>query len=77
METIGFDYGQRHAVELSVRARIREQMAALNSDWRARLGEDHLIKLDSLAAISDTALTRPTAIEFTETCQRHSCRAAI
>lgn len=66
METIGFDYGQRHAVELSVRARIREQMAALNSDWRARLGEDHLIKLDSLAAISDTALTRPTAIEFAD-----------
>jgi 7-cyano-7-deazaguanine synthase len=64
VETIGFDYGQRHAVELKVRARLRGRMAALNSDWSSRIGEDYLIKLDSLAAISDTALTRETAIEI-------------
>ena len=64
VETIGFDYGQRHAIELSVRARLREKMAALNSGWAARLGDDHMIKLDALAAISDTALTRQTAIEI-------------
>ena len=58
VETIGFDYGQRHAVELSVRARLRERMAALRADWKAGLGDDHLVKLDTLAAISDTALTR-------------------
>jgi 7-cyano-7-deazaguanine synthase len=66
VETIGFDYGQRHAVELSVRAGLRERMVALKSGWAARLGDDHMIKLDALAAISDTALTRQTEIEITE-----------
>jgi 7-cyano-7-deazaguanine synthase len=66
VETIGFDYGQRHAVELCVRSRLREKMSALNSGWAARLGDDHVVKLDGLAAISETALTRHTAIEITE-----------
>ncbi len=63
VETIGFHYGQRHAVELDQRPRIREHLAALNPDWRARLGDDHLIELDALSAISDSALTRDSAIE--------------
>jgi 7-cyano-7-deazaguanine synthase len=66
VETIGFDYGQRHAVELSVRARLRERMGALRADWKAGLGDDHLVKLDALAAISETALTRHTAIEMAD-----------
>jgi 7-cyano-7-deazaguanine synthase len=66
VETIGFDYGQRHAIELSVRVRLREKMSALNPGWAARLGNDHMIKLDALAAISDTALTRQTAIEIAD-----------
>ena len=66
VETIGFDYGQRHVVELAVRARLRERMATLNGDWKSRLGEDHLVRLDALAAISDTALTRETAIEIAD-----------
>lgn len=66
VETVGFDYGQRHAIELSVRARLREKMSALNSGWAARLGNDHMIRLDALAAISDTALTRQTAIEIAD-----------
>jgi 7-cyano-7-deazaguanine synthase len=66
VETVGFDYGQRHAIELSVRARLREKMSALNSGWAARLGDDHMIRLDALAAISDTALTRQTAIEIAD-----------
>jgi 7-cyano-7-deazaguanine synthase len=66
VETIGFDYGQRHAIELSVRARLRERMAALLADWKAGLGDDHLVKLDALAAISETALTRHTAIEMAD-----------
>jgi 7-cyano-7-deazaguanine synthase len=61
VETVGFDYGQRHAVELSVRTRLRARMGALNADWKTRLGEDHLVKLDALATISETALTRETA----------------
>jgi 7-cyano-7-deazaguanine synthase len=66
VETVGFDYGQRHAVELSVRARLRERMAALRADWKVGLGDDHVIKLDALAAISETALTRHTAIEMAD-----------
>jgi 7-cyano-7-deazaguanine synthase len=66
VETVGFAYGQRHAVELEVRPRIRERMAALHPDWQARLGDDHMVELDALAAISDTALTRETAIEIAD-----------
>jgi 7-cyano-7-deazaguanine synthase len=62
VETVGFDYGQRHVIELTLRPRLRSALAALRPDWKARLGEDHTIKLDALAAISDTALTRKTAI---------------
>jgi 7-cyano-7-deazaguanine synthase len=66
VETVGFDYRQRHAVELDVRPRIRKHMMALNAGWKARLGEDHVIALDALSAISDTALTRETAIEIAD-----------
>ena len=66
VETVGFAYGQRHAIELDQRAHIREHMAALNPGWKSRLGEDRLGTLDALAAISDTALTRDTAIEIAD-----------
>jgi 7-cyano-7-deazaguanine synthase len=66
VETVGFEYGQRHAIELSVRKQLRDRMAALNAGWKTRLGEDHLIKLDALAAISDTALTREIAIAIAD-----------
>ena len=63
VETVGFDYGQRHRAELDVRPWVRKRMAAMRPVWKERLGEDHLIKLDALAAISETALTRDMAIE--------------
>src|ERR1700690_460829 len=66
VETVGFDYGQRHAVELAVRPRLRERLAALKPEWKARLGDDHMVTLDALAAISDSALTRETAIEIAD-----------
>ncbi|MGH6684949.1 MAG: 7-cyano-7-deazaguanine synthase QueC [Pseudolabrys sp.] len=66
VETVGFDYGQRHRIEIDVRPRLREGLAALKPDWKARLGDDHVIKLDALAAISDTALTRETAIAMAD-----------
>src|SRR3990172_6134837 len=66
VETVGFDYGQRHAIELTVRARLRSALAALRRDWQARLGDDHTVKLDALAALSDTALTRETTIEIAD-----------
>jgi 7-cyano-7-deazaguanine synthase len=64
VETVGFAYGQRHSVELDVRPRILAHMRALNPTWQRRLREDHLIRIDALAAISDTALTREMAIEI-------------
>jgi 7-cyano-7-deazaguanine synthase len=64
VETIGFDYGQRHAVELAVRPRIRDGLRGLRPEWAARLGDDHLLKLETLAAISETALTRDMQIEM-------------
>jgi 7-cyano-7-deazaguanine synthase len=66
VETIGFDYGQRHAVELEVRPRIRERLASFSAQWRTRRGDDHVIRLDALSAISESALTRTTAIEMSE-----------
>jgi 7-cyano-7-deazaguanine synthase len=66
VETIGFHYGQRHAVEMEVRPRIRQRLTALRSDWAARLGDDHVVTLDALAAISETALTRDMSIEVAE-----------
>jgi 7-cyano-7-deazaguanine synthase len=66
VETVGFDYGQRHAVELTLRPRIREGLAALNTEWKARLGDDHVITLDALAAISDSALTRDRVIAIAD-----------
>ena len=57
VETIGFDYGQRHAIELDVRAPVLAKMRALSATWDQRLGEDHLIDLSLIARISDTALT--------------------
>jgi 7-cyano-7-deazaguanine synthase len=66
VETIGFDYGQRHRAELDVRPRVRERMMALRPDWADRLGEDHVLRLDALAAMSETALTRDVAIEIAD-----------
>ena len=66
VETVGFDYGQRHRAELEVRPRIRERMKALRPEWAARLGDDHIVKLDAIAAISATALTRDVAIEVAQ-----------
>ncbi|WP_270935340.1 7-cyano-7-deazaguanine synthase QueC [Falsiroseomonas oryzae] len=63
VETIGFDYGQRHRVELEVRESFRAWIAR-HPTWRARLGADHLLKLDALGAISETSLTRDVAIEM-------------
>jgi 7-cyano-7-deazaguanine synthase len=66
VETIGFDYGQRHRAELDVRERLRQRLKAMRPAWAERLGEDHVVKLDALAAISETALTRTVAIEIAD-----------
>ncbi|HEX8827724.1 MAG TPA: 7-cyano-7-deazaguanine synthase QueC [Xanthobacteraceae bacterium] len=67
VETIGFAYGQRHAVELEVRPGIRAALAAQSQTWCERLGEDHVVRLNALAEISETALTRDVEIEIAKT----------
>ena len=66
VETVGFDYGQRHRIELDQRRALREGLAALSPLWGSRLGEDHTIALDALGAISETALTRAAEIALRE-----------
>jgi 7-cyano-7-deazaguanine synthase len=65
VETVGFAYGQRHAVELRQRPIIRAELARRFQTWRSRLGEDHLLPVTTLGEISDTALTRNTAFVMT------------
>ncbi|MDE2239324.1 MAG: 7-cyano-7-deazaguanine synthase QueC [Rhodospirillales bacterium] len=62
VETIGFDYGQRHRVELDVRAPLRRALAKSFPAWSEKLGEDHVIDLSVLGQISDTALTQDAEI---------------
>ncbi len=64
VETIGFDYGQRHVIEMDCRPRVLDALRSLKPDWDARLGEDHIINLGVLGEISDTALTRDVAIRM-------------
>ncbi|MGU3419455.1 7-cyano-7-deazaguanine synthase QueC [Methylobacterium sp. D54C] len=64
VETLGFDYGQRHRVELDRRAALRAGTTALDPAWAARLGEDHTLALDALGQVSETALTREAAIGY-------------
>ena len=63
--TIGFDYGQRNAVELECRSRIRERLPAI-ADWKGSLEADHLVGLDFLPTLVDSALTSDRKIEMDE-----------
>jgi 7-cyano-7-deazaguanine synthase len=64
VETVGFDYRQRHSVELACRGEVIRALRAAFPEWSARLGEDHLLDLGVLGEVSDTALTRDRAIDF-------------
>ena len=59
--TVGFDYGQRHIVELEARQAVRGEIAAAFPRWARRLGPDTLIDLPALGRLSETALTRDIA----------------
>ena len=61
VETLGFDYGQRHSVEMAVRSTVREQLAKRFPDWAPRLGEDHVLSLDVLKQIGGSSLTDDVA----------------
>lgn len=64
VETIGFDYGQRHRIELECRLNILQEVRNRFPNWAKRLGEDHVLDLKLLGQISDTAMTDEKTIEF-------------
>ncbi|MFN9032433.1 MAG: 7-cyano-7-deazaguanine synthase QueC [Alphaproteobacteria bacterium] len=64
VETVGFDYGQRHAVEMAQRTTVLARMRTAFPAWSARLGQDHRLDLSAFGAIGDTALTSARAFEM-------------
>ncbi|MDO9403976.1 MAG: 7-cyano-7-deazaguanine synthase QueC [Polaromonas sp.] len=64
VETIAFDYGQRHRVELDARLHVLQQVRAQFPQWAGRLGDDHLLDLAVLGQVSDTSLTRDVAFRM-------------
>ena len=66
VETVGFDYGQRHAVELEARAAVRASLVERFPDWAPRLGEDHMLEIHGFGALAQSALTADRAIEMTD-----------
>jgi 7-cyano-7-deazaguanine synthase len=66
VETVGFNYGQRHVAELSVREKLRKALTALKPHWGGRLGPDHILELPELGRLSDTALTRDAEIVLSD-----------
>ncbi|MGA0607878.1 7-cyano-7-deazaguanine synthase QueC [Phenylobacterium sp. VNQ135] len=65
VETVGFDYGQRHAVELQARQVVRARIAAEFPRWAKRLGDDHMLDMRGFGAIGGTAMTEERAFEIT------------
>lgn len=66
VETVAFDYGQRHRIELDARLRVLSELRTQFPDWAQRLGEDHLLDLRVLGQVGDTAMTSDRAIEMQE-----------
>jgi 7-cyano-7-deazaguanine synthase len=67
VETLGFAYRQRHSVEMAQRPVLRARLAEAFPAWAPRLGEDHVLELAALGAISDTALTREVRFQTSDT----------
>ncbi|HOF52327.1 MAG TPA: 7-cyano-7-deazaguanine synthase QueC [Rhodoferax sp.] len=64
VETVAFDYGQRHHVELDARLNVLREIQAQFPQWAPKLGEDHLLDLAVLGKVSETSLTRDTAFKM-------------
>jgi 7-cyano-7-deazaguanine synthase len=64
VETVAFDYGQRHHVELESRLNVLREIKAQFPQWAPKLGEDHLLDLAVLGKVSETSLTRDTAFKM-------------
>lgn len=66
VETIGFDYAQRHIIELESRLTVISKIREIFPQWTSKLGEDHVIDLSALGKISETSLTRDGEIRMNE-----------
>jgi 7-cyano-7-deazaguanine synthase len=66
VETIGFDYGQRHRIELDARKHVLAQLRAQFPAWAGKLGDDHVLDLSVIGKLSDTALTSHMQIRMRE-----------
>ena len=66
VETVGFNYGQRHSVELDCRPKVIDSLKAAFPHWAAKLGEDHICDLSVLSDISDTAMTHDVEIKIAD-----------
>ena len=66
VETLAFDYRQRHLVELEARLQVLAQVRAQFPQWGDKLGEDHLLDLGVLGQVSETSLTRDMAFKMEE-----------
>jgi 7-cyano-7-deazaguanine synthase len=66
VETVGFDYGQRHVVELDARQAVRARLIERFPQWAPRLGQDHMLDISSFGAVAESALTADRAIEMTD-----------
>jgi 7-cyano-7-deazaguanine synthase len=64
VETIAFDYRQRHHVELDARVQVLAEFKRQFPHWAHKLGQDHLLDLAVLGEVSDTSLTRDTAFQM-------------
>lgn len=64
VETIGFDYGQRHDVEMQARLTVRDRLAETFPEWADRLGADHIVDLSGYGALAESALTAEREIEM-------------
>lgn len=64
VETIAFDYRQRHVVELDARLRVLEELRRTYPHWASKLGQDHLLDVAVLGAVSETSLTRGTEFQM-------------
>jgi len=67
VETIGFDYGQRHHVEMQARLTVLDELRGQFPAWAPRMGQDHVLDLAVLGQVSETSLTRDMAFRMEST----------